>query len=372
MEAAGDGRCGDARLHVVEKRLEGGRRVEEQDRRVLGGRLRRRGVLRDGDRVTAVDARLVGRTTVRRCGRPHGSLQKNRRLAFVGRVLAYPQDGARRVEKTADRRGHRRVQAALDHLVAKVGLLAKRIEYPLRRRVLEQVELPQNAVRHAQGILHAGGTARHGNVGEVREPLIGLRVRKQHFPAPDGTVRTEPRSVEGDSAHRARKTVLAYDRSDVRMVMLHLDQRDIELSRLLACPFRSEILGVRVAGKARCAQLEKLLEAAFRVKPGIESFSVFQIAHMLGDERLRAANKSEGTFLLRARRKEHRGDRSSFVACGFGRSLMASGASRLGGRGILRGCGSLWVGARLRQLQRHGREPARTADHLHGSARRTR
>ena len=162
------------------------------------------------------------------------------------------------------------------------------------------------------------------------------------------------------------------------MVMLHLDQRDIELSRLLARPFRSEILGVRVAGKARRAQLEKLLEAAFRVEPGIESFSVFQIAHMLGDERLRTANESEGTFLLRACRKEHRGDRSSFVARSFGRALMSSGASRLGGRGILRGCGSLWVdggfrvGARLRQLQRHGREPARTADHLHGSARRTR
>ena len=93
---------------------------------------------------------------------------------------------------------------------------------------------------------------------------------------------------------------------------------------------------------------------------------------MLGDERLRTADESEGTFLLRARRKEHGGGRRGFVNCGFGRALIAGGASRLGGRGILRDCGSLWVGARLRQLQRHGREPARTANHLHGSARRTR
>ena len=96
--------------------------------------------------------------------------------------------------------------------------------------MLEQIELPQDAVRHAQGILHTGSATRHGNIGEVREPLIGLRVCKQHFPAPDRAVRTEPRSVEGDSAHCARKAVLAYDRSDVRMVMLHLNQWDIELS----------------------------------------------------------------------------------------------------------------------------------------------
>ena len=129
---------------------------------------------------------------------------------------------------------------------------------------------------------------------------------------------------------------------------------------------------MRVAGKARRAQLEKLLETAFRVEPGIESFGVFQIAHMLGDERLRTANESEGAFLLRARREEHRGDRSSFVTCSFGRALAACGASRLGGSDSLGGCGRLRVGARLRQLQRHGREPARTADHLHGGASRAR
>ena len=60
------------------------------------------------------------------------------------------------------------------------------------------------------------------------------------------------------------------------------------------------------------------------------------------------------------------------MACSFWRALADCGANRLGGRGILRGCGGLRVGARLRQLQRHGREPARTADHLHGSTRRTR
>ena len=234
--------------------------------------------------------------------------------------------------------------------------------------MLEQIELPQDAVRHAQGILHTGSAPRHGNIGEVREPLIGLRVCKQHFPAPDRAVRAEPRSVEGDSAHRARKAVLAYDRSDVRMVMLHLNQWDIELSRLFTCPFRSEVLRVRIAGKARRAQLEELLEAAFRVEPGVERLGVFQIAHMLGDERLRTADESEGAFLLRARRKEHRGDRSSFVACGFGRALMTGGANRLGGRGVLGDCSSLRVGARPRQLQRHGRETASAADHLHGRA----
>lgn len=120
------------------------------------------------------------------------------------------------------------------------------------------------------------------------------------------------------------------------MVMLHLNQWDIELSRLLTCPFRSEVLRVRIAGKARRAQLEELLEAAFRVEPGVERLGVFQIAHMLGDKRLRTADESEGAFLLRARRKKHRGDRSSFVACSFGRALMtatpiASGAAASSG-----------------------------------------
>ena len=124
------------------------------------------------------------------------------------------------------------------------------------------------------------------------------------------------------------------------MVMLHLNQWDIELSRLFTCPFRNEVLRVRVAGKARRAQLEELLEAAFRVEPGVERLGVFQIAHMLGDERIRTADEGEGAFLLRTRCKEHRDDRSSFVACSFGRALMAGGANRLGGRVSFSGTGA--------------------------------
>ena len=132
------------------------------------------------------------------------------------------------------------------------------------------------------------------------------------------------------------------------MVMLHLNQWDIELSRLLTCPFRSEVLRVCIAGKARRAQLEELLEAAFRVEPGVERLGVFQIAHMLGDKRLRTANESEGAFLLRARGKEHRGDRLGIGAGGFGRVLMTGGANRLGGRSVLGDCSSLRVDARPR------------------------
>ena len=89
------------------------------------------------------------------------------------------------------------------------------------------------------------------------------------------------------------------------MVMLHLDQGNVLLSRLLTSPFRSEVLRMRVTGEAGGAKVEELFEAALRVKPGIERLGVFQIAHMLGDKRLGAANEGERALLLRARREQH-------------------------------------------------------------------
>ena len=96
--------------------------------------------------------------------------------------------------------------------------------------------------------------------------------------------------------------MLADDRRDVSVVVLHLDERKLLLMR----PFRREVLGVEIARDNIGLNLEQPLEATFGGKPRIVGCGVFHIAHMLGNERLVAPRKREGVLLLRPAAKTTR------------------------------------------------------------------
>ena len=69
--------------------------------------------------------------------------------------------------------------------------------------MIEQIELPQHAVGHAQRISHRSGAAWHGNVGEVGEALEIGAVGDEALPTPDGAVDAVTRPVEREAAYRA-------------------------------------------------------------------------------------------------------------------------------------------------------------------------
>ena len=209
----------------------------------------------------------------------------------------------------------------LDHLLAHGSLFAKRLKRARCAGMVEQVERPQRAVGHAQRIPHRGRAAGHGHVGEVREPLERRAIRQQHFPAPDGAVRSVARSVERDAAHRPFQSVLAQNGGDVRMVMLHLRKRQTARAAALARPLRRKVLGMQVASEQGGCDLEQRLVAALGRKPRVVRLGVFHVADVLRHERLGIARERERVLLL-GPCGEHgvsarRGRRSTNVSEGF-------------------------------------------------------
>ena len=252
-------------------------------------------MLDDGDGVAVGDlcVRLVAGS-----GLAHRGLQQDGRLALVQRVGADAQKGAGRVEQAADGRGHGRVQAAVDHLLAHIRLLAQGCEGVGRARMLQQVERPQRAVGHAQRMPHRCRAARQGHVGEVREPLERALVGEQHLTSPDGAIGPVARAVERDAAHRAGQPVLAHHRHDVGMVVLHLRERQAVHAALIVGPFRREVLGMQVAGQAAGLDLEQRLVTVLRLEPRVVGLRVLHVADVLRHERLGVSRERERVLLL--------------------------------------------------------------------------
>ncbi len=116
--------------------------------------------------------------------RAHGRLELDGRLAIVGRLTAHAEQRAGRIEQAPDRGRHGRVQPALDHGVAHLGLIAQRQQRIGGAGMLQQVELVQDAVGHAQRVAHRRGAAGHGHIGEIGETLVGLLVGESRTSPP--------------------------------------------------------------------------------------------------------------------------------------------------------------------------------------------
>ena len=113
--------------------------------------------------------------------------------------------------------------------------------------MVDQVEGPQGAERHACRVLHRGRAAGHRDVREVREALEVDAVRDQDFAAPDGAVESVSGPVERDADDRVVDVVLRHGGHDVRMVVLHVHDAYAVRAAHLVRPFARQVFGMHVA-----------------------------------------------------------------------------------------------------------------------------
>ena len=83
------------------------------------------------------------------------------------------------------------------------------------------------------------------------------------------------------------------------VMVLHFAQRQAGVA-LLNGPFAREVFGVHVACNGVGRRFEQRLEAAERLEPGVVGIGVLQIADVLADKRLVAAQQAERVLLLGA------------------------------------------------------------------------
>ena len=209
-------------MQVVEQGGEDGGGVEEHDGSVLRGTGFGGRILHHVDAIGVLRGERSGRLGG---GHAQSGLELDGGLTLVGRLVADAQKRAGRVEQAPDRRGVRRVQVTLDHLVAQARRLPHRFDESSGGRMFEQVEGVQHAIGHAARVAHGGGTTGHGYVGKVGEALEGLLVGDHDLAAPNTPVHAVAGAVERDAAHRPEQAVLAEHRSDVGVMMLHFEQR---------------------------------------------------------------------------------------------------------------------------------------------------
>ena len=127
-------------------------------------------------------------------------------------------------------------------------------------------EQPKGA---ALGVQHGGRAPRQRKRGQMPQALVAVAGGVQQLAAPYRAVLPVARAVERHAQHPPGERVFAHDGGDMRVVVLHLDQRQLRLSCLLARPFAREVLGVKVAGQRVCLQVEKLLVARPGLVPGL-------------------------------------------------------------------------------------------------------
>ena len=60
--------------------------------------------------------------------------------------------------------------------------------------------------------------------------LETIQTCNQHFPAPDAAIRSVASAIEAQANHRILDAVLRHAARDVRVVMLHGDEREFALS----------------------------------------------------------------------------------------------------------------------------------------------
>ena len=108
--------------------------------------------------------------------------------------------------------------------------------------MLEQAELAQQGKDIAPGIAHGCGTAWQRPGAQVRGAFKIGKAGDKELTAPNGSVGAGTRTIEGNTEDAcvgcklARGDSLGHYARDMRMMVLHLDERQIAFSHLLARP----------------------------------------------------------------------------------------------------------------------------------------
>ena len=89
------------------------------------------------------------------------------------------------------------------------------------------------------------------------------------------------------------------------MVVLHSQQRHGVALRALLGVGGGEIVRVHVAGDGRRLYVVERREVLYLPLPVVQRLGVFQVAHVLAGEGVRALGEAEGRLLLRSAGQEH-------------------------------------------------------------------
>ena len=162
----------------------------------------------------------------------------------------------------------------------------------------------------------------------MRHALIRREACEENLSAPDGAIehrvaegasgvrsRPRPRAVKGDTDNTCSGIGLSVhgclcdDGGDVRMMVLHADERKAQCPCLLLRPLAGEVSRVGIAGEHGGAHIKELRHAVERHVPCIERLRVFKVADMLGNEallRVEVAGTGErkGCLLLGSARQD--------------------------------------------------------------------
>ena len=174
---------------------------------------------------------------------PGGSLKLDGGFALVGCLVADAQNCCRGIKETPHAAGTRAVDAALDHGGCHAArLLVEAVQKPSGTWVLEQTELTEQGKGVAAGVAHGGRPAGERPGAQMRGALKAAKAGDKKLAAPNGPIGAGAGAVKGDAKDArvgcklARGDGLGHYARDMRMMVLHLDERQIAFSRLLARP----------------------------------------------------------------------------------------------------------------------------------------
>ena len=174
---------------------------------------------------------------------PGGSLKFDGGFALVGCLVADAQNCCRGIKETPHAAGTRAVDAALDHGGCHAArLLAEAVQKPSGTWVLEQAELTEQGKGVAAGVAHGGRPTGERPGAQMRGALKAAKAGNKKLAAPNGPIGAGAGAVKGDAKDArvgcklARGDGLGHYARDMCMMVLHLDERQIAFSRLLARP----------------------------------------------------------------------------------------------------------------------------------------
>ena len=130
------------------------------------------------------------------------------------------------------------------------------------------------------------------------DALIALCVARQALAAPYRPVRAEAGAVPHEADHRVFQAVVGHAGDHMRVVVLHLQQRQALTLRALAGVGGGEIVRVQIAGERRRTDIEQTLEMGDLLLVVFQRLEVFEVSDVLAGEHVVPLRQAEARLLL--------------------------------------------------------------------------
>ena len=213
-------------------------------------------------------------------------LQQHRPLALVACQRLYAEQRGRAVEEPPHAGGKRAVeplrQHGLEHRV--LGRVQPRFA---PQRPGDARELPGDQIASDQR-----------DRPDRAEALEALRIADQALAAPDRPVRPKAGAVPDEADDRLAQAVVGHAGDEVRVMVLHLQQRQALPLRPLAGVGGGEIVRMQVADELLRTDVKQTLEVGDLLFVVFQRLEVFEISDVLAGEHIVPLRQAEARLLL--------------------------------------------------------------------------